>query len=399
MRGHGYECPQLELVEGKWEPVNKPWTQTRHIKHNLKDEYGTWDPEELSVADFAVQCEYNLGKKRGGGIVDNVPMASLGNGVKNFPSVSTGDGLHLTRCVQYAMAHPNLDLMFPRDFKSVTESLPPVTRGPQHSDAATFARFRNGNTSTPPGPAAPVAAQMPVPQSSRRAASSRPRNSAPVQSKVGKAYKTSKEQDKDARTARNKRTQLDSLTPSHKLLLESMSNVFSAQPGDGASVSSTPSSAAPILTAGAQQPETQASSTPSLASQTPPRDIHEVVGGLDLTLPDDWDMHLDVYNPRNFPDFVDINPAPIIPADYGSPSAGANPSAPLYNNHYAAQNGPAFVPHLEVGSALDFLFSVPRSQTHGPRLPNGYTPGAPLDSSMAPAFEPLAYIAPVARMY
>ena len=430
MRDHGYTFPEMKIVKGTLTPVEEEWTQTRHVKYNLKDNYGTWDPEDLSVADFFLQCEYGLGKRGSGRIIENVSMASLGNGVKNFPSVQTGDGLDLTRCVQYAIAHPQEDLMFPRDFKKLTLSLPPIALEPKHYDAATFARFKSGNTPTPPGPAIPAATQLPLPQTSRQA---KPFH--PTQSKVGKAYKTSKDQAQDSRTTLKKRKHLNSLSPSRKLTLESMCNVFDAQPGTGAfsggggrspaasvlatahgqsGESATPTpTMPPRFSSGHQQlshlATTQGLSTHSFIGQPAPssnlgdfnedqyfRDLFDVVGELDLKLPADWKEDADLHNPANFAEAM-AAVAETYPQAISSASAQLDY---LFSHQHTYQHGAAFGhgQALQNDPSFDELHPAHDAQVPIPRFTDDYANNVPLDDHSAPASTP-TYRAPVARMF
>jgi hypothetical protein len=151
MRDHGYDITTTETINGQLVPVVKPWTIGQHVQHGMKDWFGPWDEEDLSVAVLRVQCEHDLGKKSGD-LVDNIPTASLANGVKRFPSLETGDGMDLTRSVEIAVANQDLDLQFPRDFEPLTKLLPLIRVEPKHFDGAAFERFKKGKVPTPMGP-------------------------------------------------------------------------------------------------------------------------------------------------------------------------------------------------------------------------------------------------------
>jgi hypothetical protein len=135
--------PMMKKVRGGMEQVDEPWTSTLHKKFNTKDHYGPWDPNNLECTGYSP----DLGNQN---LVPNVRFDSLAKDMKRYPSIVCGDGLNLTRCVQYAAAHPGEDLMYPRDFTALTDKLGRLPVQPQHFDAAVFDRFKNRRTPNPP---------------------------------------------------------------------------------------------------------------------------------------------------------------------------------------------------------------------------------------------------------
>jgi len=89
-------------------------------------------------------------------------MASLGNDLKRFPSIETGDGFQISRCVKYAVDHPHEDWQFTRDVTKLIKMLPPLTIEGKHYDSAVFARFKAGEpASTSPEMACTTVVEMP----------------------------------------------------------------------------------------------------------------------------------------------------------------------------------------------------------------------------------------------
>ena len=101
-----------------------------------------WDPNNLDVSDFRKPYETHpkTGSKRG----ENVPaqpieFRDLANDVKQHPLGD--DALDLTRCVLYAIDHPDESWLFPTDFERLVNKL----GGPEvfshfHSDTEAFQR-------------------------------------------------------------------------------------------------------------------------------------------------------------------------------------------------------------------------------------------------------------------
>jgi hypothetical protein len=143
MRDYGY------VLTDRLGNETKNWTQSLHRENNVKDVNDPWNEQNLTLAGASPQCEYDLGEGKNTEEVplDNVPFASLANGVRRFPSLQRGDGLDLTRCVEYAKAHHDEPWLFPRDFAELTKKLGgPITVEDKHYDHVAFARWkRNPN--------------------------------------------------------------------------------------------------------------------------------------------------------------------------------------------------------------------------------------------------------------
>jgi hypothetical protein len=133
----------MKKVDGEMEQVDELWTSKSHKKFNTKDHYGPWNPNNLECTGYSP----DLGNQN---LVPNVRFDSLAKDMKRYPSIVRGDGLNLTRCVQYAAAHPGEDLMYPRDFTALTDKLGRLPVQPQHFDAAVFDRYKNRRTPNPP---------------------------------------------------------------------------------------------------------------------------------------------------------------------------------------------------------------------------------------------------------
>jgi hypothetical protein len=112
------------------------WTLRRHEEFNTKDYHGPWDNKKLTLAGFK-HDDYNSETS-----VENVCFDSLAIDVQRFPSVQIGDGLNLTRYVQYAVAHPEEDFLYPKDFAYLANRLGVIPPRPEHYDEATFARWK-----------------------------------------------------------------------------------------------------------------------------------------------------------------------------------------------------------------------------------------------------------------
>jgi hypothetical protein len=138
-----HQYPAMKNVEGEMKQVDEPWTSKLHKKFNTKDHYGPWDPNNLECTGYTP----DLGNEN---LVPNVRFNSLAKDVKRYPSIARGDGLNVTRCVQYAVAHPEEDWMYPRDFTALIDKLGRLRVQPHHFDAAVFDRFKNRQTPNPP---------------------------------------------------------------------------------------------------------------------------------------------------------------------------------------------------------------------------------------------------------
>jgi hypothetical protein len=135
-----YKYTVVEELHGKEVVKEKMWSVGLHQRFNTKSMWeavnGPWDSKSLSLAGMNV----DVGARHV--LVNNVPFASLADGVHRFPSIEEGDGLNLTRCVLYAVTHPEEDLKFPRDFAALTDRVGAAPVQPQHYDEATFKRWK-----------------------------------------------------------------------------------------------------------------------------------------------------------------------------------------------------------------------------------------------------------------
>jgi hypothetical protein len=187
MRDSGnYKYPFTEVEHGQQKVVLKEWTNGFHKKFNTKDLHGAWNAANLELTGMTPDLsKTDL-------LIDNVRFDSLAVGVRRFPSVALGDGLNLTRCVQYAVANPHEGLMFPRDFTMLVNRLGRQAIQPHHLDGQVFGRWKAG-TSFLAGPLIPgghgvptlpsaahssvlshLAASVPVPGSVSAAPSAQP---------------------------------------------------------------------------------------------------------------------------------------------------------------------------------------------------------------------------------
>jgi hypothetical protein len=123
----------------------KSWTPGLHQSEGTKNFHGTWDHTKLTLTGFRHD---GLSSKN---TTANVSFKSLAKGVKRFPSVKSGDGLNLTRYVQYAVANPQEKLEFPRDLKLLADRLGRWPIGAEHYDVATVTRWNlYGGNQNPP---------------------------------------------------------------------------------------------------------------------------------------------------------------------------------------------------------------------------------------------------------
>lgn len=139
--------------EVKKEFVNEgygDWSITNH-NEGLYEYDRQWLGGELTLYGTLLNCE-KYPKYNGAGKVKNLPipeivfadLADLAKNVRTHPSHLRGDGFMLTRCVQYAAAHPEKGYVFPRDYAHLPEELDDgriVTAA--HYDEASIARFES----------------------------------------------------------------------------------------------------------------------------------------------------------------------------------------------------------------------------------------------------------------
>ena len=135
-------------------PGGKKWTMSLHQSQNTRNFNGPWNTANMDLNGM----RHILGTNTQ---VTDVRFDSLAIGVQHFPSRTRGDGLNLTSCVQYAVTHPQENLMFPSDFTRLVNRLGRRTPLNIHEDGQVFARWANGATPAPAAPLVPAQAQMP----------------------------------------------------------------------------------------------------------------------------------------------------------------------------------------------------------------------------------------------
>ncbi|KAH7084313.1 hypothetical protein FB567DRAFT_550322 [Paraphoma chrysanthemicola] len=118
------------------------WTVGKHHMGLYSAQNQNWDAKNLNLDGMRPQCEYVKGHGNGDAPQDNVKFSTLAIGVQHFPSLATGDGLDLTRCVEFAVQNPHLDLQYPRDFKEITKHLGQGIVQDKHYDRSAAARWR-----------------------------------------------------------------------------------------------------------------------------------------------------------------------------------------------------------------------------------------------------------------
>jgi hypothetical protein len=117
----------------------RDWTVTKHKKGEFTYNK-TWDADDISLNGVRLNCEVS-----GKGLkpIEGFPFAELAHKVNIHPSYRRGDGFMLTRCVQYAAAHPGKGYVFPRDFAYLVEKLDDGRQlHPCHFDAASLSRWK-----------------------------------------------------------------------------------------------------------------------------------------------------------------------------------------------------------------------------------------------------------------
>jgi hypothetical protein len=117
-------CKAVEkpfIDEGK-----KDWCVGNHEKGLYKYDRD-WLDDELTLSGTSLNCEKKLRYDDDGKLLNppigGIAMAHLANSVTVHPSYLTGDGFMLTRCIQYAAAHPEKGYIFPRDYDYLMEKL------------------------------------------------------------------------------------------------------------------------------------------------------------------------------------------------------------------------------------------------------------------------------------
>jgi hypothetical protein len=146
-----FTYPGTKVVKKQRVAAMLEWTNNYHQKANLKDTYGPFNHTNLELTGKSP----DLGKN--GVLVPDVRFDSLAIGVQRFPSHRLGDGLNLSSCVQYAVAHPQENWMYPSDFRKLVNHMGRRTIQQKHLDQEVFRRWKSG----PPSPAAaPIKAPL-----------------------------------------------------------------------------------------------------------------------------------------------------------------------------------------------------------------------------------------------
>jgi hypothetical protein len=120
------------------------WTLTSHQSGTYGYDF-EWDTDDLTLTGVTLQCEIFPKHNNQGAVknlrVEGVPFADLANGVASYPSIADGDGHDLTRCVQYCVAHPDKNYIFPRDFSRLAKKLGELPVSERNTDRAVFERW------------------------------------------------------------------------------------------------------------------------------------------------------------------------------------------------------------------------------------------------------------------
>jgi hypothetical protein len=143
-------CHMLKTEMRKGLGGKKDWTVTKHSKGHLSYDY-EWDEEDLTLNGIILNCEVVPTGRSNGTVedlqVENIPFAELALNVRVHPSYKRGDGFILTRCVQYAAAHPEKEYLFPRDFAHLAQKLDDGRElTADHLDAASITRWKIKDT-------------------------------------------------------------------------------------------------------------------------------------------------------------------------------------------------------------------------------------------------------------
>jgi hypothetical protein len=125
----------------------RKWTTTRHKNGEFTYDY-VWDAQDLTMNGVLLDCEVEPSRRMNSTKVvlpvEGIPFAHLARNVTVHPSYKRGDGFMLTRCVQYAAAHPEKNYVFPRDFEYLVRKLNDGRELRQHHlDADSIARWQN----------------------------------------------------------------------------------------------------------------------------------------------------------------------------------------------------------------------------------------------------------------
>jgi hypothetical protein len=134
-QNNDYLYPVSKMVDDEEEIKQEKWSILHHNKSNTKDHWENWDSRSLAVG------KVHYGNHNRSVPLESVDFKILGKGVKVFPSLENGDGLDLTRCVQYAMKHKDKTFMFPDDFSKICDIVGRMTVQEKHRDGPAFKRW------------------------------------------------------------------------------------------------------------------------------------------------------------------------------------------------------------------------------------------------------------------
>jgi hypothetical protein len=116
----------------KVEDRYKDWTTGAHHQYHDAERF---DPASVSVTGFRTPAD-----GKGQTTASPIPIASLANGVKTFPT--SDDALDLTRAVRYCQDHPDEEWMYPTHYEHLVNYLGgPAPVRPGHYDRAVIARY------------------------------------------------------------------------------------------------------------------------------------------------------------------------------------------------------------------------------------------------------------------
>lgn len=101
--------PAMREVKGDWEASKAPYGNLPY-----------YDAEDLTLTGFELQSQH-VPSKSHWGTIESIPFKDLAIDVRKFPK--SDDALDLTRCIQYAVEHPEEDWSYPSDFERLTDEL------------------------------------------------------------------------------------------------------------------------------------------------------------------------------------------------------------------------------------------------------------------------------------
>ncbi|KAF2266003.1 hypothetical protein CC78DRAFT_578856 [Lojkania enalia] len=115
---------------------HKDWTVTKHQEIVPED----WTHNVIAVGGFRTHAEDFPKRSHHSPLVPSVPFADLGVDVKMFPDGD--DALDVTRCIKYAVEHPDEKWNFPTDYAMLLEKVGGAKKVEQeHWDGSVFNRW------------------------------------------------------------------------------------------------------------------------------------------------------------------------------------------------------------------------------------------------------------------